>query len=695
MEMHEKTDTINALNAIIQEQQNLIEEKRSEIFQLKSVIEKLPGSVYWKDKKGVYLGCNEFVLKMAGAKYDREIIGKTDFNMPWKERAYELQAIDQKVLNTHLPIEAEEAPILANGQQIVMLTNKAPLRDENGEVMGIIGISVDITDRKQMEVVLEEAKTKAEVANEAKTVFLENMRHDIRTPLTGIIGCADLLKEESNSPKIKEYFDDLVASSHALLNLLNEVLEASKLNAGEIPLLKRKFDLKARLEEVVNLNKAKAGEKGLVLSFAYDDPISHYVIGDSTRIHRIALELVTNALNFTEAGEVKLSVQLAKRNENNLVIKLIVEDTGMGIPAEKQQEIFVQFKRLTPSYEGIYKGTGLGLSVVKQFMDEIQGEIYVESEPHKGSKFICLIPLREALLDDEFGSENMSANKMKLLSPLENSSVIPLKINKKAAQKDSPEASGLSQKQSVILVVEDQPVAANVVKNTLSALNCEVDIAVDGKTALELIEKNYYDLILMDIGLPDMNGYEVTRRIRSNSVRSIAHIPIVALTAHADSDNKQNSLDASINAVITKPLTKQQAKNILATFISQRKKLAENREEPTEKIVDFEYAKALLGGNEAVVWDMLKMLVDSLPVEIENLEIAYQEQAWKNLQSIAHKLQGGSSYCGTLRLKSVCSELESYIESGLTSRIPALYQKLLVEIDALEKFIKNESHGFN
>ncbi len=696
--LREKTEGVDDLKALIEQQQAIIEEKRAEIFRLKSVIEKLPGSIYWKDKHGVYLGCNEFVLKMAGVRHDKEIIGKTDFNMPWKKYAEELHAIDQQVLETELPIETEESPVLANGQQAIMLTHKAPLRDENGDVIGIIGVSVDITERKQMEALLEEAKNKAELANQTKTAFLENMRHDIRTPLTGIIGCADILKETSTNPEVNEYLDGLVTSSHALLNLLNEVLEASKVNSGEIPLLKRKFDLKARLEEVINLNKARAGEKGIALLFEYDENIAHYVIGDPTRIHRIMLELIANALNYTEKGYVKLSVKLAKRTDRELIVKLLVEDTGIGIPADKQQEVFVQFRRLTPSYEGIYKGAGLGLAVVKQFIDSIQGEIYVESELQKGTKFTCIIPFREALLDDEFGSEksrNHSIESLKLnhVKPRKSAKIV------KAEKTNLIHTSSLSMQPSKILLVEDHPVAGKISKNILLELGCEVDIAENGRAALDLVEKTPYDLIFMDIGLPDMDGYQVTQQIRSHGIQEIAQIPIVALTAHVEREEKQHGLAVGMNTVITKPLTKKWAESILETFIPERKSHLKQIQQVDQKIkmtqiqkvVDFEYAKVLVGGNEAVVYEMLAMLVESFPIEIEEMQLAYEKKDWKALYAIAHKLKGGSSYCGTLLLKSACSELESYIKAGLTEKIPELYQKMVAEMWAVQKFVSDQS----
>lgn len=251
------------------------------------------------------------------------------------------------------------------------------------------------------------------------------------------------------------------------------------------------------------------------------------------------------------------------------------------------------------------------------------------------------------------------------------------------------------EKSSTILLVEDHHLSAKIVKNILSTLNCQVDIAMDGKTTLEMFQTKPYDLIFMDIGLPDMSGYEITRRIRSYELDE-KRTPIVALTAHADSKNEKQCFDVAMNAVINKPLTREKAGNVLNKFILGRGKQLEpaaQNEYPNtdgrheEKIVDFEYTKKLLGSNELAVHEMLAMLVDSLPHEVKKLEAAYQHGDWESIKVIAHRLKGGSSYCGTLSLKSACTKLEDYIGSGLTMQIPGLYQKLLSEIAALQKFL--------
>ena len=565
-----------------------------------------------------------------------------------------------------------------------------PIYNKDGTCAGITGVAIDITKEKQVEEALYQAKDKAEAASKAKTEFLENMRHDIRTPLTGIIGFSDIIKNEASDPKIKEYADNLVVSSHALLDLLNEVLEAIKVASGEIPVLKKKFDLKAKVNHIVDLNQARAAEKHLDFQLNYDDAIPHYLIGDSTRIQRILLELVTNALNFTNTGHVHISIKLAKKEDRKRIIKITIEDTGIGIPSDKKEDIFVHFKRLTPSYQGIYKGAGLGLSIVRQFIDELQGEIYVESELGKGSTFTCVVPFEEALLDEPDGQDD---HELSLPS---------YKNHNKQVEKFTLEATHQLKEagQSYVLVVEDQEIAAMIVRNHLLALNCEVDVAKDGKTACELAQDNAYDLIFMDIGLPDMTGLEVTKFIRTHELAKKSPVPIVALTAHVDKESKQHCIDVGMNAVFSKPLVKEKAEDILNAFIPTRKQRYntlltadlndKNLSKQEAKIVDIEYAKKQLGGDEKLVHKMLTLFVESIPEELENLQSAYEKKDWLTIKEIAHKLKGGCCYIGTLRLNLICLQFETAVKSGQTELFVDLYNQMLIEIELAEKMIREK-----
>ncbi len=506
------------------------------IFQLKSILDNFPSDVYWKNKDGVWLGLNRHCLMslarmgVINTPSEQEVIGKTDYDLFNKVTADNYRINDLKVINNQQEITLEETVNLSEGQIIYIHSIKKPLYDKEQQTIGIMGNTIDITHMKSIERSLKNAEHQAKTANNAKTEFLENMRHDIRTPLSGIVGFSELLKSESNEPRIKEYADNLIASSHALLDLMDEVLEAVRVSSGEIPMLKRKFNLAQTIEQVVALYQARAHEKKLSLSLSLDNTLPHFVIGDKIRLHRIALELIGNALNFTDTGHVSVNMVLAKKENRELIIKMTVTDSGMGIPKEKQQEIYLQFKRLTPSYQGIYKGTGLGLYVVKQFIDELGGEIYVDSEPRKGTVFTCLIPMQAPLLDDASGIDPEKDLK------LEKSYMIPLQNQKTTLM---PKTYSDCKAKSKVLVVEDNFIAQTVAKTLLSGMDCHVDVASSGVDALALYEQNDYDLIFMDIGLGEgMDGYEVTHHIRSK-ISPTKHIPIIALTAHGG--NEANS----------------------------------------------------------------------------------------------------------------------------------------------------------
>lgn len=661
-------------------------------FILELLLKKIPASIFWKDKDSVYLGCNDAFARSLGVSSAAEIIGKTDYDLPTtKEESDAFRADDKQVIDSKTAkYNIEEFQTLRDGKRVALLTNKVPLFDKKNNVIGILGIYYDITERKRKEQELQEAKEKAEIASKIKTEFLENMRHDIRTPLTGIIGFAELLKSELTDPKMKEYASNLAASGYALTNLLNEVLEIIKVSSGEVPILKKKFSLHKKLKEVVLLNQAAAMHKKINLSLDFDPTIPDYLIGDSARIHRIILELITNAINFTHKGSVKLSARLAKNHEDNVIIKIIVDDTGIGIPPEKQQDIYLQFKRLTPSYEGIYKGSGLGLSIAKQLVDDVNGEIYVESQVGVGSKFTFIVKLKKALLDEELGSDD-------LMPPSCASNKLALPVNLKTEANSLTETT--NPYKSRILVVEDNPIAAHVVTKILSKMNCTVDLAQKGKEAVELTEHTVYDLIFMDIGLPDIDGYEVTKRIRLNEINK-NHVPIIALTAHTCEENKKYCIDIGINAVLTKPLIQEKAEDILNSFIAYRREklTSKNLSNFLDKTTsyhelatfDFNLIKSQFGHDEEVAIQMVTLFLEELPKELENIQTAYRNKDWPSLQQLAHKIRGGVSYCGMPRLKEACDQLEHTLRNEKHSDYEKIYDQLIKTIALTEKDAKEK-----
>jgi len=647
--------------------------------------------VYWKDKEGLYLGCNSLQAYDLNLNSVDEIMGKTDYDFSPKENADQFRAVDQKVMLEGKEIEVEEE-IYIKGRPIIVLTRKIPLFTQDGAIIGILGISFDISDRKTQELELQDAKNRAEIANSAKTEFLNNMRHDIRTPLSGIVGFSEILKSESGEARIKEYADNLIASSHALLSLLDEVLEAVRVSAGDIPIIKRKFNLHESMEHVIALYRAKSQEKQLKLHLELDTKLPQYVIGDKIRFHRIVLELVGNALNFTDFGFVTINLTLARETERQFIIQLKVIDSGIGIPKERQEEIYIQFKRLTPSYQGTYKGVGLGLYVVKQFIDEMDGEIYVDSEPRKGTVFTCIVPLQKPLLKDTLDAEDQQQIRtdVRYMTPISHETIIPSLTNESVPK-------------TKVLIVEDNMIAQTVAKTLLSSMGCHVDVASSGVDALALYEQTDYDLIFMDIGLGEgMDGYEVTHYIRSKTSPT-RHIPIIALTAHAGDESKQRCIEAGMDAVLTKPLTQAHATDILKSFIPERhetpaveypkarKDLPDSDDEMFQlnqfPILNSEEALKNCATQE-MLKELLTLMTQELPTDLEFMKKAFKALDYPLVEKTAHKIKGGAVYVGTIRMKYACQYVERYWKTGQRELFEALYHQAVNTIEETITYIE-------
>jgi two-component system, OmpR family, aerobic respiration control sensor histidine kinase ArcB len=660
-----------------------IEKQRAEISQLKTIIDDLPGDVYWKhfaDEKLIYSGMNytgvESLQKM-GFKWRKEdILGKSDGHLFDRETAQVFLENDLAVIHNGIAQTKEETAILPSGKKITQLSTKRPLFDKQGKIVGISGVSINISGLKEAQHALQIALEKAEIANQAKTEFLENMRHDLRTPLTGIVGCAHLIKMQSDDPKkVSEYVDDLVASSDALTEFLNKILESIAAASGEIPLLRKDFNLKEVLEQIIRLNQSQATVKGLELSLDYGKNIP-VLRGDAFRAQRILLELVTNALKYTDHGAIKVSARLAKKKKHEVIIEFRVQDTGMGIPKDKHNDIYTRFTRLIPSAQGMYPGTGLGLSVIKQFIQDLNGEIHVNSEVGQGTTFICLIPFQKSSLDKKarvdatnFKGNVVPANKTRTYQATHVKHIV---------------ASG-----SRVLVVEDNTIAAKVARNVLTTLGCEVDVAIDGRTALAKAEANSYDLILMDVGLPDADGCEVTRQIRLKP-RKNSSIPIIGLTAHIAAEKKQHCLANGMNAVYTKPLTSEKLVEILKVFIPLQNPAHVLQEQSAaifklEAVLDLEQAEKLVG-NKRFVKECLVLLIKGLTEDVQRLKHHHKAHDWLSIKNLAHKWQGGASYCGANRLIQACQQLDSALgnEPVETEKVELLYQHLLQVIKATQ-----------
>lgn len=379
---------------------------------LDNILRILPSCIYWMDKNGCVLGCNEAQAKTFGMTSD-ELIGKTIFDVAkklgWDKSVPEaVHANNLEVIKNGKTVFFEEV----NGAGRTFLSHKAPLRNKNGKIIGLVGHSMEVSDMKRVEQELRQAKEKAEIANKVKQEFIVNMEHDMRTPLLGVAGVAEILAREERNRDKKEYLLLMAKSASGLLKYCEEILEYARLQSYSHQVHLKKFNLRQLINKAIAMDAAVLEQKGLKFVLDYPQVDHDSITSDSFRIERILHNLIGNAIKFTNSGKVKLSVSIApagklqpkqrklwnrldgkEDDKKQLLLVLAVTDTGIGISEDKLEYIFEVFAKLSPSNREEYKGLGFGLPLVQQFTRELGGLVSVESTVGKGSAFTCLIPI--------------------------------------------------------------------------------------------------------------------------------------------------------------------------------------------------------------------------------------------------------------------------------------------------------------
>jgi PAS domain S-box-containing protein len=517
--------TDNTARKLVEAEQEKLDQRfRDQQFYTRSLIESNIDALMTTDPSGIITDVNKQMEALTGCSRD-ELIGapfKGYFTDP--ERA---EAAIKLVLSVKKVTDYELTACARDGKQTVVSYNATTFYNRNRTLQGVFAAARDVTERKRVEAELQQAKAAAEGASQAKSDFLASMSHEIRTPMNAIMGIADLLAKTDLSPEQDKYVRIFCRAGDNLLDLINDILDLSKIEASQLELERTGFSLKEKLEKVVEMVSARAHEKGLNLVCEIAPNVPDEVVGDPTRLLQVLLNLLGNAIKFTQSGEVSLRVAPCPESSNSTAVRFTftVSDTGIGIPGEKLDQVFERFTQADSSTTRRFGGSGLGLTISKRLVELMDGRIWVESEVGHGSVFAFTVPL------EIWAAANRPA---------------PVSIG------TGPESPLPALR---ILLAEDSPDNCTIMMAYLRDTPYHVEIAATGAIACEKFAEGNYDVVLMDWQMPIMDGLTATRTIRAlEQANGRPPIPIIALTASASKGDREKCLAAGCTAFLTKPI---------------------------------------------------------------------------------------------------------------------------------------------
>lgn len=564
----------------------------------------------------------------------------------------------------------ERCLIRKDGSKLWVLNSTSPIYDKHGQVIGSMGMLTDITARKQAEEELQQAKSIAESANRSKSAFLSSMSHEIRTPLNAIVNLSRLLMDTDLNPEQKDYTKMILESSDILLSLINDILDFSKIEAGKMELESIGFDIVPVVRKVVQLLKVKADEKRLNLSFHIQDDVYPYLIGDPIRLRQILVNLVGNAIKFTHEGGVTVTVETETQTETHTLLRFKVSDTGIGIPKDRIDHIFSPFSQADISTTRKFGGTGLGLAISKQLAEMMGGQIGVISHEGLGSTFWFT-----AMFEKRFGQ----ISKIKEVEKDQTSSTIP----------NIP-------KDVRILLVEDNLFNQKVALGLLKKINVTVDVAENGVEALQKLSSARYDLILMDIEMPKMDGLKTTRIIRNMNSKN-RNIPIIAMTAHAIKGSREHFIEAGMNDHITKPIEPAALFNAICCHIkTTREEMKDNTscecfDLENKQVFDFEDFLQRMEGDIALIENLLAAFPIQLEKESEALKSAILQNNVEEVIRYAHTIKGMAANISANKLKDVALKIEIAGRQGNIQAANQLMKQLECETKSLLDVFQNRT----
>jgi signal transduction histidine kinase/CheY-like chemotaxis protein len=544
-----------------------------------------------------------------------------------------------------------------------------PWYQNDATVGGIIVVVEDLTD-------LVLAREQALAANRAKSSFIATVSHEIRTPMNGVMGMLTLLRKTRLDKTQQHYVDSIESSADTLLVLLNDILDYAKLEVGKLSLHSVEFNLRILLQDVVAFLSPRAGRKSLPIELDCPEELPSRVIGDPNRLRQVVLNLADNAIKFTERGGVKIVVECTTETEKEADFLIRVEDTGAGIPADRQAGLFTVFTQLDGGTR--QGGTGLGLAICRQLVELAGGRIGVESVPGSGSTFWFHLPLKK---------QDVQATNYR-----------QQEIPQRRATKPQ-EPLGLK-----LLLAEDNPINQEVARELLRMMGCEVAVVENGREAVELVKREAFDVVLMDCHMPELDGFEATRQIRALAAPT-CDVPIIAMTASASSADRDACMDAGMDGHLAKPVYERTLYETLlgyrdATAGGQPRPMSEPPPAPADAysgpaeepggVLDYARLEKVSQGDLGFQRRLLDISRREFAVRVVQLEKAVAAGDMAEVAQLAHRIKGGSENIGAVALGQLCSKLKKAADSGSVSdahelmpRISSLHTRLAREIEGV------------
>ena len=554
-----------------------------------------------------------------------------------------------------------------------------------GESYGKLYALVDDTDHFRYMEELQEQRDIADSANEAKSRFLANMSHEIRTPINAVLGMDEMILRESNEKEIRAYASDIMSAGRTLLSLINDILDLSKVEEGKMEIIPVQYDLSSLINDLVNMIRDRAANKGLKFSVNVDEHIPHLLLGDEIRIRQCAMNLLTNAVKYTEAGEVTLTLSYKKTSDDHILLGFTVEDTGIGMKEEDMENLFSPYKRIEEKRNRSIEGTGLGMSITQQLLDLMGSSLDVHSEYGKGSVFSFEID-QEVLKWEEIGDYSSRFSEMSE------------RTYEYHELFHAPDAR--------ILVVDDTEMNLTVIQSLLKKTGIKIDTATSGKDALDLTAENAYDLIFVDHMMPDMDGIETLQHIRESG--KCTEVPAIALTANAVSGAREMYLEAGFTDYLSKPVDGEKLEKLLFEKIPKEKILSpdapieetSNTSDSIAWLNDISEIDAQAGlkncGSEEGFVSVLSVFHQTAGPKADEIETLFREGDIENYTIKVHALKSSARIIGAASLSEFAKDLEDagkrndteYIESN-TARLLEMYRSLDSELSPLDGDTEN------